>query len=165
MVALVGKNSPVGTGDIEVQVQSLGWEDSLEEEMATHSYTLAWRIPISRRARRATVHSAGNSRTWLKWVSRHVLIKAEWLSCLSNRNWPRQLVGVMKMCIWIVVVIMRLYIFSKFTELITQSRWVLLYVNHTSRRLLKIKAEKGWIAHQIWVSQRACLGGWRASGH
>ena len=63
MVALVGKNSPVGTGDIEVQVQSLGWEDSLEEEMATHSYTLAWRIPISRRARRATVHSAGNSQT------------------------------------------------------------------------------------------------------
>ena len=26
-------------------VQSLGWEDSLEEEMATHSSILAWRIP------------------------------------------------------------------------------------------------------------------------
>ena len=33
MVALVGKNSPVGTGDIEVQVQSLGWEDPQEEGM------------------------------------------------------------------------------------------------------------------------------------
>ena len=29
----------------ETQVQSLGWEDLLEEEMATHSSILAWRIP------------------------------------------------------------------------------------------------------------------------
>jgi len=26
-------------------VQSLGWDDPLEEEMATHSSILAWRIP------------------------------------------------------------------------------------------------------------------------
>ena len=29
----------------ETQVQSLDWEDSLEKEMATHSSTLAWKIP------------------------------------------------------------------------------------------------------------------------
>ena len=29
----------------ETRVQSLGWEDHLEEEMATHSSILAWRIP------------------------------------------------------------------------------------------------------------------------
>ena len=29
----------------EIWVQSLGWEDPLEEEMATHSSILAWRIP------------------------------------------------------------------------------------------------------------------------
>ena len=29
----------------ETQVQSLGWEDSLEEELAPHSSTLAWKIP------------------------------------------------------------------------------------------------------------------------
>ena len=29
----------------ESQVQSLGWEDPLEEEMPTYSSTLAWRIP------------------------------------------------------------------------------------------------------------------------
>ena len=28
----------------ETEVQSLGWEDSLEKEMATHSSILAWRI-------------------------------------------------------------------------------------------------------------------------
>ena len=29
----------------ETQVQFLGWEDPLEKEMATHSSTLAWKIP------------------------------------------------------------------------------------------------------------------------
>ena len=29
----------------ETQVLSLGWEDTLEKEMATHSSILAWRIP------------------------------------------------------------------------------------------------------------------------
>ena len=29
----------------ETLVRSLGWEDSLEKEMATHSSILAWRIP------------------------------------------------------------------------------------------------------------------------
>jgi len=29
----------------ETQVQYLGWEDPLEKEMATHSSTLAWKIP------------------------------------------------------------------------------------------------------------------------
>ena len=29
----------------ETRVRSLGWEDPLEKEMATHSSTLAWRIP------------------------------------------------------------------------------------------------------------------------
>ena len=29
---------------LKTQVQSLGWEDPLEEEMATHFSILAWRI-------------------------------------------------------------------------------------------------------------------------
>ena len=29
----------------ETRVGSLGWEDALEKEMATHSSTLAWKIP------------------------------------------------------------------------------------------------------------------------
>ena len=31
----------------ETQVQSLGWRDALEKEMATHSSTLAWRILLA----------------------------------------------------------------------------------------------------------------------
>ena len=30
----------------EMQVQSLGWEDPLEKEMATHFNILAWKIPL-----------------------------------------------------------------------------------------------------------------------
>ena len=30
---------------LETQVRSLGWEDTLEKEVATHSSTLAWKIP------------------------------------------------------------------------------------------------------------------------
>ena len=29
----------------ETRVQSLGWEDLLEKEMAIHSSTIAWKIP------------------------------------------------------------------------------------------------------------------------
>ena len=49
----------------ETQVQSLGWEDSLQEGMATHSSVLAWRIPMDRGAWWAIVHGATNSWTQL----------------------------------------------------------------------------------------------------
>ena len=39
----------------ETQVRSLGREDPLEKEMATHSSILAWKIPWTRGAWRATV--------------------------------------------------------------------------------------------------------------
>ena len=39
------KNPPVIQEPHETQVRSLGGEDPLEEEMATHSSILAWRIP------------------------------------------------------------------------------------------------------------------------
>ena len=42
LVAQLVKNLPAMQ---ETQVQSLGWEDPLEKEMATHSNILAWGIP------------------------------------------------------------------------------------------------------------------------
>ena len=47
----------------ETQVPSLGWEDPLEEGMATHSSILAWRIPMARGAWWATVHGVAKSDT------------------------------------------------------------------------------------------------------
>ena len=49
------KNHPAHAGDPGDSVQSLGREDPPEEEMATHSSILAWRIPTGRGAWRATV--------------------------------------------------------------------------------------------------------------
>ena len=46
-------------------VQSLGWEDPLEEGMATHSSILARRIPVDRGAWWATVHGIAKSWTQL----------------------------------------------------------------------------------------------------
>ena len=45
----VGKESVCNTGN-------LGWEDPLEEDMATHSSILAWRIPMERGTWWAPVH-------------------------------------------------------------------------------------------------------------
>ena len=39
-----GALGPSGQGTLDSQVQSLGWQEPLEEEMATHSSMLAWRI-------------------------------------------------------------------------------------------------------------------------
>ena len=47
----------------ETWVQSLGWEDPLEEDMATHSSILAWRIPTDRGAWQAMVHGLAESDT------------------------------------------------------------------------------------------------------
>ena len=47
----------------ETQVQSLGREDPLEKEMATHSSILAWRIPWTEEPGWATVHRVTKSQT------------------------------------------------------------------------------------------------------
>ena len=49
----------------ETCVQSLGWEDPLEEGRATHSSILAWRTPMDRGAWLATVHGVAKSQTQL----------------------------------------------------------------------------------------------------
>ena len=50
----------VNVGD---QVRSLGWEDLLEEGMATRSSILAWTIPWTEEPGEATVHGVAESDT------------------------------------------------------------------------------------------------------
>ena len=69
LVVLVVKNSPANGGDVrETWVWSLGWENPLEEDTATHSSILTWRIPwteepgrlqsiVSHRVRHDLAHS------------------------------------------------------------------------------------------------------------
>ena len=49
----------------ETWVQSLGGEDPLEEGMATHSSSPAWRIPMDRGAWWATIHGVAKSQARL----------------------------------------------------------------------------------------------------
>ena len=62
LVAQMVKNPPVIQ---EPWVRSLGWEDPLEEGVATHSGILAWRIPTDRGIWQATVHGITKSQTRL----------------------------------------------------------------------------------------------------
>ena len=55
LMAQTVKNSPT------MWDPSLGWEDPLEESMATHSSILAWRIPMDRGAWQTTVHGVTES--------------------------------------------------------------------------------------------------------
>ena len=61
LVAQIVKNPPTM---LETWVRYLGWEDPLEEGMATHSSIHAWRILMDRGAWQATVH--GITKSWTR---------------------------------------------------------------------------------------------------
>ena len=66
LVAQLVKNPPAMG---ETWVQSLSWDDPLEEVMATHSSILAWRIPMDRGTLRAMVHEVSKSQTHMICIS------------------------------------------------------------------------------------------------
>ena len=61
LVAQMVRNPPAMQ---ETWVQSLGWEDPLEESMSTPSSILTWRIPMDRGPWRAAVH--GVIKSWAR---------------------------------------------------------------------------------------------------
>ena len=69
-MALVIKNQPTNAGDIRDVGSTPGWEDPLEETMATHSNMLPWRTP-SRGAWRATVHMVAKRHDWSNLAGMH----------------------------------------------------------------------------------------------
>ena len=68
LVAQMVRNPPAMQ---ENWVQSLGWEDPMEEGMATHSTVLAWRTPMNRGAWQATVRGVTKSRIQLSDSAKH----------------------------------------------------------------------------------------------
>ena len=64
LVAQMMKRNPPAMQ--ETWVRSLGWEDPLEEDMATHSSFLAWRIRMDKGAWWAVVHGVTKSQTQLR---------------------------------------------------------------------------------------------------
>ena len=69
----------------ETRVQSLGREDPLEKEMATHSSILAWRIPWTEKPGR--LQSTGSQRVRHDWVtSLHFRAEATLLCVLCGSS-------------------------------------------------------------------------------
>ena len=65
------KNPPANAGDIETWVRSLDQDDTVEEEMTTHSSILAWRIPWTDEPGGLQPMGSYKSRTRLKQLSPH----------------------------------------------------------------------------------------------
>ena len=61
----------------ETQVQPLGWEDPLEEEMATHSSILAWEIPGTEESGRQQSIWSLKSNARLKRLSMHAIVESK----------------------------------------------------------------------------------------
>ena len=59
----------------EAWVRSLGWEDPLEEEMATHFSILAWRIPYTEDPGGSIDRGVAKNQTGLKRLSTHTFLK------------------------------------------------------------------------------------------
>ena len=74
----------------ETWVQSLGWEDPLEEGMASHSSILAWRIPMDRGAWQATVNGVTKNQIGLSDLAPVATLSLPWSpAARSWRNVPR----------------------------------------------------------------------------
>ena len=90
LMAQMVKNPPAMQ---ETWVQSLGWEDPLEEGMATHSSILAWRIPWTEEPGR--LQSMGSQRVRQDWATStfisHLLSSIQFSSSVvSNSLWHGQ---------------------------------------------------------------------------
>ena len=77
LVAQSVKNLPAVQ---ETRVQSLGWEDPLEKEMAPHSSTFAWKIPWTEEPGR--LQSMGSWRVGHEWATS--------LSLFTFMHWRRK---------------------------------------------------------------------------
>ena len=86
----------------ETWVRSLGREDPLEKEMATHSSTNAWKIPWTEEACR--LQSTGSQRVWHDWatslhfISLHQDKKIQITKIMKERSFPGGSVGRESTC-------------------------------------------------------------------
>ena len=77
LVAQLAKNPPAMQ---ETWVRSLGWEDPLEKGKATHSSTLAWRIPWTV----CIVH--GDLKSWTQLSNFHSLTHPPYMPRIEGMN-------------------------------------------------------------------------------
>ena len=84
----VVKNPPAMQEMQEMLVQSLSWEDPMEEGMATHANILAWRIPwIEEPGRIQSIGSQRVRHDWSNWACTHPLVLEQFVKRLSLLYW------------------------------------------------------------------------------
>ena len=81
LMAQMVKNLPAMQ---EIQVQSLGWEDPLKEEVTIHSRILAWRIPWTEEP--GGLQSMGSQRVGHDWAT-NTFTKSQSTHCLNSGLW------------------------------------------------------------------------------
>ena len=69
LMAQLVKNLPAIQEIREMQVQSLGWEDPLEQETATHCSILTWKVPWTEEP--GEPQSTGSQRVGHDWAQAH----------------------------------------------------------------------------------------------
>ena len=94
----------------KTQVRSLGWEDSLQEGMATHSSILAWRIPWTEETGR--LQSIGSQRVRHDWSDLASTQSHNELQYLSFCFWSISFSMVSSRLIHVVVCIRVSFIFK-----------------------------------------------------
>ena len=82
LVAQLVKNPPAMR---ETRDPSLGWEDPLEKEMATHSIILAWRVPWT--GEPGGLQSMGLQRVIHNWASNTHIHTHPWFPSFFQRAW------------------------------------------------------------------------------
>ena len=82
-------------------VKNLGWEDPLEEGMATHSSVLAWRIPSNRGAWHATLH--GVAKTWPQTLR------------LSTAQRNKHILGYLRIILLHAIILALFFVCNKFS--------------------------------------------------
>ena len=91
-VALVVKNTPVNAETQETRVRSLGREDILEKEMATHSSVHAWEIPRTEEPgglRSTGSQSLGHDRSDLTHTQTHTMLYVNY-SSTEQAEWGEE---------------------------------------------------------------------------
>ena len=106
----------------ETQVWSLGWEDSLEKNMATHSSTLAWRIPWMEEP--GGLQSLGSQRGCNWATNTFIFTEKEELYCFASKGRHSELMPS-KLCVSIQGIV-RSFILVRGQGMI--SSWTLLWL-------------------------------------
>ena len=116
--------------------RSLGWEDPLAKEMATHSSILAWENPMDRGAWRTVVHEVAKSWIWLSDWTRKKILAAK-----RSHLYPSLAISGSS---WLCDHFKDLFITSLTTSWLSTACWERPWLALCYPQVLQLSDENGW---------------------